>query len=215
MEDFLEREFKLRSIQGLDMQGLISAKRLLYINGIGGHAANGDITAAGFMIDLVSTKAEDIESTIRSAIVHRPSSISDEPGTKTTLIIDGIDFLLASQQSITALILSQLLTNLRKYADQMILGCSADGPLLHNAIASATPLEMEHLAFVTIMAHQSHTTMQLRSLDTGAAKDVSGVLRISRGGLYESTEDIDSGSEYEWLYQVKGDGGVRLWSRGE
>jgi elongator complex protein 6 len=208
MEDFLEREFKLRSIQALDMQALISAKRLLYINGIGGHAANGDITAAGFMIDLVSTKVEDIESTIRSALVH-------EPGTKTTLIIDGIDFLLASQQSITALILSQLLTNLRKYADQMILRCSADAPLLHNAIASATPLEMEHLAFVTIMAHQSHTTMQLRSLDTGAAKDVSGVLRISRGGLYESTEDIDSGSEYEWLYQVKGDGGVRVWSRGE
>jgi elongator complex protein 6 len=62
--------------------------------------------------------------------------------------------------------------------------------------------------------------MQLRGLDTGVAKDVSGVLRVSRVGGWEDLEGKaemkeDGTEDVEWLYQIKGDGSVRVWLRGE
>jgi elongator complex protein 6 len=55
--------------------------------------------------------------------------------------------------------------------------------------------------------------MQLRTLDTGAAKDVSGVLRISRGGGLNASEE--SLEEREALYFIQRDGGVKVFGRGE
>ena len=58
--------------------------------------------------------------------------------------------------------------------------------------------------------------LQLRSLGTGAAKDISGVLRVSAGGAHDDFEKENTGLEKgEWLYQVKGDGSVKVWGRGE
>ena len=64
--------------------------------------------------------------------------------------------------------------------------------------------------------------LQLRTLDTGAAKDVSGVLRMNRGGGYgyhqpeDNKQDKDDGIvEKEVLYFVQRDGGVRVFGRGE
>lgn len=69
--------------------------------------------------------------------------------------------------------------------------------------------------------------VQLRGLETGAARDVGGVLRLSRGGAgFDEAGDQESdgdtgvagagpGQEGEWLYQVKADGSVSMWARGE
>ena len=61
--------------------------------------------------------------------------------------------------------------------------------------------------------------MQLRPLDTGAAKDVSGILRVTRGPVMEGDEGgREDGAEWremEVLYHVRGDGSVRVWERGE
>lgn len=61
--------------------------------------------------------------------------------------------------------------------------------------------------------------MQLRPLDTGAAKDVSGILRVTKGPTMEEDEGKEADSvewrEMEVLYHVRGDGVVRLWERGE
>ena len=55
--------------------------------------------------------------------------------------------------------------------------------------------------------------MSLRLLDTGTAKDVSGVLRVTRGpDDGEAQEEVE---EREVLYYVGGDGGVRIFGRGE
>ena len=58
--------------------------------------------------------------------------------------------------------------------------------------------------------------MQLRPLYTGAASDVTGVLRISKGGA-ESDDNgwMDEWREGELLYQVRPDGTVRVLERGE
>jgi elongator complex protein 6 len=70
------------------------------------------------------------------------------------------------------------------------------------------------------MAHQATLVMQLRGLDTGVAVDVSGVLRISRGGsagdaLRGNGKEDHQWEENEYLYFVQGDGGVKVFGRGE
>ncbi|ERF69941.1 hypothetical protein EPUS_05485 [Endocarpon pusillum Z07020] len=144
------------------------------------------------------------------------------------LVLDSPDLLLAASPptaNIAPLTLSSLLLTLRSRSciHSTVLTLSADGPLLHNgANAAATPLELSHREFVSGMAHQAERVVQLRGLDTGAARDVSGVLRFSNGGGaaaagLEETEGGEAGvkEEGEWLYQVKGDGSVRVWTRGE
>ena len=95
---------------------------------------------------------------------------------------------------------------------------AADSPLIHNASASehsiATPMETEHAAFAIGLAHRAQLVMQLRTLDTGAARDVSGVLRISRGGGFNADADGRL-EEKEMLYYIQRDGGVRVFGRGE
>lgn len=51
----------------------------------------------------------------------------------------------------------------------------------------------------------------MRLLDTGTARDVSGVVRISRGGGALDSRAIE---EREYLYHVGGDGGVKVFERG-
>ena len=91
----------------------------------------------------------------------------------------------------------------------MIIATAADLPLSQS---STTPLEVSHAAFVMSLAHQARSIMSVRGLDTGVAKDVSGVLRISKG----AGESGDGGGleERECLYYVGSDGGVRVFERG-
>ena len=83
---------------------------------------------------------------------------------------------------------------------------SVDSPLVQS---TATPLEINHTALVTSLAHQSHLVISLRLLDTGTAKDISGVLRITKGP--ESSDQLE---EKEVLYFVAGDGAVKVFPRG-
>jgi len=147
---------------------------------------------------------------------HSEKSKGGENASKIILIMDGLDFLLASQPSITSLTLLRTIMTLRQHVYNMIVTSSADYPLLHNSSSSATPLETEHRAFVASMAHQSRMVVQLRSLPTGAAEDISGLLRVSGGGTLNDAEEENSAFKgREWLYQVKRDGSVRVWERGQ
>ena len=80
----------------------------------------------------------------------------------------------------------------------------------------STPLEINHTAFITDMAHQARFVMSLRLLSTGAAKDVSGVLRITRGPGLEDEDEAGAAEikEMEVLYFVGGDGSVKVFERG-
>lgn len=63
------------------------------------------------------------------------------------------------------------------------------------------------------LAHQARVVISLSGLETGAARDVSGVLRVGRGGAEEQEGD-DVVEEKEMLYFVGGDGGVKVFERG-
>lgn len=54
--------------------------------------------------------------------------------------------------------------------------------------------------------------MSVRELNTGAAKDVSGVLRISKEAWQSATDGPVE--EREYLYYVGSDGGVKVFERG-
>jgi len=85
-----------------------------------------------------------------------------------------------------------------------------------------TDLDVAQKAFIVGLGHQANLLMQLRPLDTGVAKDVSGILRVTTGPMMDEDEDGDEKEvggvgwkEMEVLYHVRGDGVVRLWERGE
>lgn len=69
------------------------------------------------------------------------------------------------------------------------------------------------MSFLLSTAHQADLVIGLRLLDTGAARDVSGVMRIS---VNEDNEDEkERGLEdRELLYFVSGDGAVKVFERG-
>lgn len=155
-----------------------------------------------------------ITRALRAASSHVASH--EGHGAGSTVIVDGLDFILASQPGIDAMRLQQFMGKILAMSRSLIISCSADSPLLHNRDASASPLELEHAAFLTSAAHQARIVLQLRGLDTGAARDVTGVLRLSNGGNSgDDQETTTAPDEGEWLYQCKGDGSVRVWARGE
>lgn len=74
---------------------------------------------------------------------------------------------------------------------------------------NSSKLEMEHSAFVLTLAHQASSIVSLRMLDSGMAKDVTGVIRAS----YESIRvEVDTKNK-EFLYVVK-DNLISVFNRG-
>lgn len=90
---------------------------------------------------------------------------------------------------------------------------SADYPLVSGQQA---PLEANHSLFLLTVAHQADCIMSLRLLDSGTARDVSGVVRITMGGQVDDDENAPKRKEEkELLYYVGGDGGVKVFERGQ
>ncbi|CEJ57181.1 hypothetical protein PMG11_05885 [Penicillium brasilianum] len=160
-----------------------------------------------------------MEKDIISEINRQRSSMTD--GDEVLLVIDQPDFLLAAtgaSMGIGATEMAEWVTGLQQHVHATVLTMAADSPLIHNASTTgnqlSTPIETEHAAFAIGIAHRARSVMQLRTLETGAARDVSGVLRISRGGGW-TTEAEGSLDERELLYYIQRDGGVRVFGRGE
>jgi elongator complex protein 6 len=100
---------------------------------------------------------------------------------------------------------------LQQHVHATILAISNDSPLV---LRQQTPLEINHAAFLLNFVHQAHLTMSLRLLDTGTARDVSGVIRIGVGAAEAAKWDMQMESK-EMLYFVGGDGNVRVFERGQ
>ncbi len=95
-------------------------------------------------------------------------------------------------------------------------------PLLSES-TPAQPLEISQYNFLTKMAHMSARILGTRVLDTGVARDVSGVVRVTEQtlgwqnlGLEEGERrgDGGGGKGREFLYRVMGDGSVKVFERG-
>ncbi|CAL5866464.1 uncharacterized protein PFLUO_LOCUS672 [Penicillium psychrofluorescens] len=161
-----------------------------------------------------------LESDIVSVMQQLKPSAED--GDELLLIVDQPDLLLATtgpSLGIGATEMAEWVAGLQQHAHATILTMAADSPLIHNVSVSRAgghmpaPIETEHAGFAIGLAHRARSVMQLRTLETGVARDVSGVLRISAGGGWIAGKDENP--EKEVLYYIQRDGGVRVFGRGE
>lgn len=162
-------------------------------------------------------------------------SLTSSGAGKPMLVIESPDILLAAT-SLPAYELWDFLLDLRENSHSLVITLSADRPLLSPAISLATNifnnqqpppplgagahtmLETQHSAFVGMVIHNAEWVIGLRLLDTGVARDVSGVLRITRGGIaQDGNEEVGRGAaekERELLYFLGEGGGVEIFDRG-
>ena len=193
-------------MQSVDASKAIERRHFSFIDGLTDQA-----------IDRTSDTCTVIKTAVETAIAKIDGVPSRLP---VLLILDGPDLLLATGQA-SVQQLNLLLLNLRSLAHSTILTCSADQPLLQAASQSSTmavsPLETGSASFLTQQAHNAHLVLSVRELATGAARDISGVLRVTRSPCaYDDDSEITQNEpkEMEALYLVQRDGNVKVFQRG-
>ncbi|KAF4344612.1 hypothetical protein FBEOM_1407 [Fusarium beomiforme] len=186
---------------GLDLEALSRTGRFAFIDGFSGLYGDAKPAVPGARKERIlrSSKLADIKKEVEGAI-------ADLRVSRKVLVIDQLDALLAvTDDSTTSLTIQDLVLGLRSLVNNSLLTLSADTPLV---AAQATTLEREHASLVLSSAHAADMVLAVRMLDTGTARDVSGVVRIT-GPLAEC-----SGGAAEFLYHVVADGGVKVFERG-
>ncbi|KAK8147827.1 hypothetical protein G3M48_000938 [Beauveria asiatica] len=202
-------------VLGMDLNALCKNGRFAFVDGLTGLCApaipgssNGIIVGGG--ATTTTTDGDDVVKTCVNAAAARLAA-----GSRTVLLVDGLDAYVATGSGSGAAGAASLIMSLRENVHSTLVTLAADEPLLHvQAAARTTRLEREQAALVLGQAHAADQVVSLRRLDTGAAADVSGVLRVVVGpaAAAASYEDGDGGEEL--LYHVAGDGSVRVFERG-
>jgi elongator complex protein 6 len=160
-----------------------------------------------------------VQSTLSSAV----SALSSTPQRKTLIVLDNPDAPLALYPHISPASLTSLFLALHSLpgVSHVLVHLQSDTPLLSPSVPPQ-PLELAQHNLLVKTAHMSRRILGVRVLDTGVARDVSGVVRVTEQrvgwmglGLELETAGAsgdDKGKEF--LYQVKGDGGVKVFERG-
>ena len=169
---------------------------------------------------LTNPSLSDLQKTIQTAL---SGLTSVNPQRKTLLILDSPDALLATTGLPTSSLTSTLL-DLHLRASHILVHLYADDALLAPS-TPPQPLEISGHNFLVKTAHMSRRILSCRVLDTGVARDVSGVLRITDNGYgvdgswglqvrKETDKEEKSRGNRELLYFVRGDGSVQVFERG-
>lgn len=163
------------------------------------------------LADSLSPSTSTLSSLEKKITAVLTQAQASNPAAKTLLILDYPSLLLTTTPSLNSTALSTLILTLRSHpaVHSTLLTTPADGPFLSatqpDANAAPTPIESESAAFTVQQAHCARSVLSVRELGTGAARDVSGVLRVTKGG--KSDEEV---KEWEGLYLVRRDGGVKI-----
>ena len=80
------------------------------------------------------------------------------------------------------------------------LTMQADKPFLE---PQETTLEQEHYGLITLLAHDASMIFSTRRLNTGLASEVSGVLRITRGGDDIHNEHTEDTRDRDLLFRLR------------
>jgi len=89
----------------------------------------------------------------------------------------------------------------------------ADSPLLD--LSQKTVTSQNQSVLVKSFIHRAHSVISLRPLETGSARDVDGIMRVTRGGRWYNFQGPTKSqspdhSEWETLYHVE-DGRAKLF----
>ncbi|PKS12065.1 hypothetical protein jhhlp_001361 [Lomentospora prolificans] len=207
---------------GVDLDLAINQETLIFIDGLTGlfvPAPRKATPQPSGRRTLRSGKLADIRTELDRAVDDIGSVQSNSAvNRKIVLIIDQPDSYLAmtSSQNTPGQI-TDMIISLREKVHAAILTMAVDEPLIES---QSTTLERCHASLALSTAHEARLVLSLRRLDTGVATDVSGVLRITRGGAYEEgiEKEDEEGEEveaHEYLYFVAQDGGVKIFERGQ
>ncbi|KAM3494155.1 hypothetical protein MY3957_002607 [Beauveria namnaoensis] len=205
-------------VLGMDLNALCKNGRFAFVDGLTGLCApavpgssNGIIVGGGGATTTTTTDSDDVVKACVDAAAARLTA-----GSRTVLLVDGLDAYVATGSGSGAAGAASLIMSLRENVHSTLVTFAADEPLVHmQAAAQTTRLEREQAALVLGQAHAADQIVSLRRLDTGAAADVSGVLRVVVGPAATAAAsygDGDGGEEL--LYHVAGDGSVRVFERG-
>ncbi|QIW99277.1 hypothetical protein AMS68_004795 [Peltaster fructicola] len=180
---------QLKRIATLDMDRSELRSRFISVDRLG-ESLDGLARSAG-------AELADIQSRVTDALQRCEAS-------KALLVLDGIDTLLATQPDMDALQLSNLLLRLRTLSKihSTVLTTMAD--LSRSSERQITPLELNNVVFLSQQAHMAHSIISTRELDTGSARDVSGIIRITSGGQGASLKELEK------RYLVQRDGSVKI-----
>lgn len=170
-------------------------------------------------------------------------TLQTSPNDKILLILDSPTTLLSTTPT-SSKDLSSLILCLREKLHSTLVVAESDTPFLAAANPAAflgagdyltpssqqeknhagtfAPLEKEIASFVVGLGHSARMIVGTRGLDTGVARDVSGVLRVCRGGCWDEDGEEETrsdgreetGRDMEVLYHVAADGSVRVFERG-
>ncbi len=106
----------------------------------------------------------------------------------TFLLLDRIDVALAHTPAAT---LFQTILKLKDLCQCTFVFINGDSALTRDA--ALHELEYQHQSFLMLVAHASARLLSVRPLQTGLAKDVTGILRITYGGsTYGNHTDVGS-----------------------
>ncbi|EPS36759.1 hypothetical protein H072_9609 [Dactylellina haptotyla CBS 200.50] len=131
---------------------------------------------------------------------------------KPRLILEGLEVLM-SAGGVEVGSIEDLIYDLREITSTAAIIMPSDSALIQTS-ESSTILELSHANLVVSLGHVADAILSLRLLDTGVAKDISGVLKVTRGAG-NLPRDSRTGviEEKEMLY-YEGDGGVKIFARG-
>jgi elongator complex protein 6 len=223
--DFWRHE--ARKGAGVDLERLRREGRFAFVDGLSELCLPASSHGHAGLHTLQSLDESHVRATITHAISSMNPSCSPDPSTpsrKTLLVLDSPDLLLALSPATTPSSLSSLLLSLHSYpsVSHVLAHVQSDHPLVSPS-AAPQPVELAHHNFLVKCGHMSRRILSVRILDTGVARDVSGVLRVTEQradwlGLDLQTEGGNSHADVirgkEFLYQVRADGSVRVFDRG-
>ncbi|KAM3518673.1 hypothetical protein NHJ13051_008027 [Beauveria bassiana] len=205
-------------VLGMDLNALCKNGRFAFVDGLTGLCApvvpgssNGIIVGGGATTTTTATTT-DSDDVVKACVDAAAARLA--AGSRTVLLVDGLDAYVATGSGSGAAGAASLIMSLRENVYSTLVTLAADEPLVHmQAAAQTTRLEREQAALVLGQAHAADQIVSLRRLDTGAAADVSGVLRVVVGPAAAASYGDGDGGE-ELLYHVAGDGSVRVFERG-
>jgi elongator complex protein 6 len=172
-------------------------------------------TSASGQFYMTSPDLKHFQDTVETAIQH----VQSLSPSKSLLILDTPSLLLATNPTISASSLAASLLQLHTHTSHILVHAPADEALI-SLSHPPQPLEIDAHNFLVKVAHMSTRILSCRVLDTGVARDISGVLRVTENNVGEELElkqREDGNMEKhgrELLYLVKGDGSVKIFERG-
>jgi elongator complex protein 6 len=125
------------------------------------------------------------------------------------LLLDSPDVILGTTESDATAVISALL-QLRLKAHATVIMLRADLFESEAEPHNPTPMQVQQQQLVLSRAHQANTIFSVRKLDSGLAKDVTGVLRITTSIKDTKANDQDK----EFLYHVSDNRTAVVWERG-